>query len=161
MERWITTRAGRRRLERTLDDALRRYDEVVASNPEAAESGDTSVWHDNFAYEENQRQMHQWSRRIRDLRSMLASAEIVTPPQQPTRAQVGTTVRLLDLDSGDERAMALAGCEDGDPVAGRVSYTAPLGRALVGAEVGDLRTVRLAGGEKSFEILSIHPTPEE
>lgn len=161
MTRKVTTEAGRRRLEATLRSAEERYAEIVASNPEAAEGGDTSVWHDNFAYEENQRQMHQWARRVRDLRAQLAALDVVRPARQPERVAVGCTVLVEDGATGVVRRYAVAGFDDGDPAAGRVSYTAPLGRALLGARVGDVRTVRAGGSERELTVVAVTATEEE
>ena len=81
----LTTQHGLERTRARLAGALAEYERIVAGNAEAADAGDSSVWHDNFAYEENQRQMHQWARRIRDLREMIRRMEIVRPDPQPTR----------------------------------------------------------------------------
>ena len=77
--RIVTSRAGYQRLLDTLQAAKRRYDVVCASNEEAAGAGDSSVWHDNFAYEDNQRQMHQLARRVRDLQHLEYEWRATTP----------------------------------------------------------------------------------
>ena len=41
------------------------------------------------------------------------------------------------------------------PAAGRIGWSAPLARALIGARVGDERIVRLPAGEKSYEVMAI------
>ena len=64
-----TTPAGLRRLNQRLAAARQRYLDICADNEDAAGAGDTSVWHDNFAYEENQRQMHALARRLRDMQA--------------------------------------------------------------------------------------------
>jgi transcription elongation factor GreB len=161
MVRRYTTSAGRRRLEGRLGEAQRRYDEIVVSNPDAAEAGDTSVWHDNFAYEENQRQMHQWARRVRDLRALLASVEVVAPPNRPESVSIGCAVELAHAEDGTTRQIVIAGYEDGDPANGRVSYTAPLARALLGATPGEWRTALLDGEERELAVLSIERAEEE
>ncbi len=157
----VTTRAGQRRLEQLLDAACRRYAEIVQTNPEAAEAGDSSVWHDNFAYEENQRQMHQWSRRVHDLRETLATLEVISPPACPREATVGCTLEVVDQTTGQRRTLLLAGFGDGDPLTGRVSYTAPLGQALLGARAGEQRAIRLGAAEHVFEVLAIRATEED
>ena len=47
--------------------------------------------------------------------------------------------------------MTLVGEDEADATAGRISWAAPIARALVGAKVGDERIVRLPAGEKSYE----------
>jgi len=59
-------------------------------------------------------------------------------------------------DEEDERRMlTLVGEDESDASAGRISWAAPIARALIGAKVGDERIVRLPGGEKSYEIIAI------
>lgn len=162
--RVVLTPGGKRRLEARLALVRAEFDAVVADNPAALESGDTSGWHDNFAFEENQRRMHQLAHRLRDLERMHDRAEVVPPLRAiPDRVVVGAAVqwRFEDDDQDEVRTLWLAGYEDGDPAAGRVSYDSPLGRALLGAEEGDLREVVISGRRRQVEILALGPTPSD
>jgi transcription elongation GreA/GreB family factor len=159
-QRLLTTPAGLRRTQARLQSALDSYDKIVSTNAEAADAGDSSVWHDNFAYEENQRQMHQWARRIRDMRLMLTRIEVISPPSDPERVQVGCTVTVYDLGREQEHTYVIAGYEDGDLEQNRLSYTAPLARALIGAEEGDIRSFQAGARQRRLEVLSIEPTRE-
>ena len=49
----------------------------------------------------------------------------------------------------------IVGDDEADASAGRVGWSAPIARALVGAKVGDERIVRLPSGEKSYEVVTI------
>lgn len=153
--RIVTSRAGYQRLLARVAEARRRYDAVCASNEEAADAGDSSVWHDNFAYEENQRQMHQLARRVRDLQHTLAIAEIAAPPAAPVHVSFGCAVELLDVRGEQTLRLVIGGWEDSDPALGRVAYNTPLASALIGAEEGDVRVCPGAQGKRSLEILSI------
>jgi transcription elongation GreA/GreB family factor len=155
MERRHTTKAGLARLRERLAQAEAAYEKVCASNPEAAEAGDSSVWHDNFAYEENQRQMHQWACRVSELRTQLAQCALVEPGPLPEEVGVGTCVELLQ-EGGRRERWVIAGWDDGDAAARRVAYNSPLGRALLGARVGELREVRLGSGVRELEVVAIH-----
>lgn len=157
---YYLTPAGRLRLRRRIEEARHAYQAICASNGEAAEAGDSSVWHDNFAYEENQRQMHQLARRVRSLEEVFTSASEVLPCRQaPTLVQIGGAVRIRRLDDGRERTWYIAGWEDGDPEAGRLSYTAPLASALIGAEPGDVRVVRERGAAVEVEVVEVLAAP--
>lgn len=159
--RVVLTHGGKRRLSTRLDAVRAEFDAVVADMPAALESGDTSGWHDNFAFEDNQRRQHQLAHRIRDLERVLDSAEVVEPwTEAPERVYVGVSVTFCFSDApDDERTIWVAGFEDGDPAAGRVSYDSPLGRALLGAEEGDERRVRIGDRERTVEVLELGPTP--
>ena len=131
------TPGGFRRLQSRIAAARRDYFAACAETEVAAESGDTSVWHDNFAFEENTRQKHQLARRVKDLEAMAASARVHELPRgEPTAVRLGTVVTLLYEDD-TESTWFLAGWDDGDPETGRVAYNSPLGRALIGKAVGD------------------------
>lgn len=133
-----------------------------AEHPAALESGDSSGWHDNFAFEENLRQLHLLGRKVHDLERVIAMAELVPPLRTtPERVIVGAAVRLAD--EGDDRAwdVWIAGFDDGDPASGRISYNSPLGQTLLGAEPGDARALTVGGRERRLEILQLGPTPAD
>lgn len=160
--RVVLTHGGKRRLSSRLDTVRAEFDAIVADMPAALESGDTSGWHDNFAFEDNQRRQHQLAHRIRDLERVFDSAEVVEPwTEVPDRVYVGVSVTFCYADTpAEERTVWVAGFEDGDPSCGRVSYDSPLGRALLGAEEGDTRPVRVGERVRAVEILELGPTPE-
>lgn len=152
---YIFTPRGVERLRRRIADARAAYQSVCNDNPEAREAGDSSVWHDNFAFEENQRQMHQHARRVRDLERIFARVEVVSVSRAPSCVTVGTRARYRFDDEPNERSCALAGWDDGDPAAQRVSYNSPLGAALIGARVDDERELVLAGRVRALLVLAI------
>ena len=83
-----------------------------------------------------------------------ATARLVTPdPADPT-VQFGARVTYLSAE-GETKTLTITGEDEADPAAGRVAYTAPVARALIGAAVGDLVTLRLAGRPTELEILQI------
>ena len=84
----------------------------------------------------------------------LALAEIIPTLVNPTRAALGVVVRVNDEDdqthdyrlvSATERALLGEGC----------SVEGPIGRALLGAEVGDVREVKLPRGLTELEIIAL------
>lgn len=156
MTRFFTTPGGSRRLDEKIKAALAGYDRVTASNEEAAGAGDACVWHDNFAYEENQRQMHQLAARVAELKEIRARTVVIDLPHAPHKVGIGTVVTIEDQESGQVSRYFVAGFEDGDPARDRLSYTAPLAKALLGAEAGDLRSFSLNNRTREFAILAIN-----
>jgi len=150
------TPGGAERLRRRVAAVRAAYQAVVDDNPAALESGDTSGWHDNFAFEENQRQMHQLSRQVRELETLLGRATVVPLPNAvPERVILGSRV-TWSFDGDDQpRTCWICGWDDGDPERGRISYNSPLGSALVGAEPGEEREVRGAGPPRRIEVLEL------
>ena len=67
----------------------------------------------------------------------------------------GATVEIVDEDSGDETTYQIVGEDEADIKAGRISYSSPIARALIGKEEGDVVTVTTPGGTKSLEITAV------
>ena len=86
----------------------------------------------------------------------MKAAKVVDPANQLSRDQVrfGATVELAD-DDDNRRTLTIVGDDETDATAGRIGWSAPLARALIGAKVGDERIVRLPVGEKSYEVVEI------
>jgi transcription elongation factor GreB len=105
--------------------------------------------------------MREIDRELAHLARRMKAAKVVDPAQQPdpTRVWFGATVTIVDEDD-NRRTVTLVGDDEQDPSANRIGWSAPIARALRGAAVGDLRTVRLPAGEKEWEVLSIaYPQP--
>jgi regulator of nucleoside diphosphate kinase len=74
---------------------------------------------------------------ITALQDELDRAEIVGPESMPAGVvAMGTRVRFVDEDSGDEQEVVLVYPAQADPVQGRISVLAPVGSALLGLRVG-------------------------
>jgi transcription elongation GreA/GreB family factor len=83
-------------------------------------------------------------------RQRLASAQ-VAPVADGERVAFGTCVTFLR--DGERRTVELVGHDEADPGADRIAFTAPLARALMGAEIGD--EVEFAGSAGPLEIVAI------
>jgi transcription elongation factor GreB len=80
---------------------------------------------------------------------------VISPPEQDRdRVRFGATVHVRDEDDR-ELSYRIVGVPEADPARGLVSWLSPLARALLGATVGDLVTVRTPGGQHELEIESI------
>ena len=119
----------------------------------AAANGDRS---ENGDYIYGRKKLREIDRRLGFLAKAMKSAKIVQPGAQGSRDQVrfGATVELAD-EEDNRRTVTILGDDEADAADGRIGWSAPLSRALVGARVGDERVVRLPAGEKSYEIVSI------
>jgi transcription elongation factor GreB len=119
----------------------------------AAANGDRS---ENGDYLYGRKRLREIDRRIDFLAKRMKHARVTDPAAQPdrSRAWFGATVTLVD-DSDEERVVTLVGEDETDAGAGRISWRSPLGRAIHGAAVGDLRRVALPSGEREYEIAAI------
>ena len=119
----------------------------------AAANGDRS---ENGDYIYGRKRLREIDRRLGYLGKVMKTAKVVDPASQSSRDQVrfGATVELADEDD-NRRILTIVGDDETDAGAGRIGWSAPVSRALIGARVGDQRTVRLPAGEKSYEIVEI------
>lgn len=118
----------------------------------AAAEGDRS---ENAEYHYSKRRLGDIDRRLKVLGRRLDVLTVVSePPPDDGRVYFASRVFLED-DSGQQKALQIVGPDETDADAGRISVDSPVGRALLGKEVGDEVAVRLPGGEVLYEILSI------
>ena len=97
--------------------------------------------------------------RIATLEAQLAAAEVAPPPPDG-RAAVGSVVRVRELASGDRFQCQLVGPLEGDPGSGRVSISAPIGRALLGQGRGARIDVAAPCGTVALEVMEVlAPSP--
>jgi transcription elongation GreA/GreB family factor len=96
------------------------------------------------------------AQRITSIEQALSGAEIVDARTLAgPRIKLGATVVLQDVDSGLEARYQIVGEVEADLKAGRIAVASPLGRALIGREVGELVAVQAPGGSREYEILDL------
>lgn len=138
-----------------------RYDQLLGKErPEiveivswAAGNGDRS---ENGDYLYGRKRMREIDRELGHLSRRMKAARVITPAEQPdkSRAFFGATVTLADQDD-NEKVVTLVGDDEQEASAGRIGWSSPMARAIKGAAVGDLRVVRLPGGDKEWEVMAI------
>lgn len=139
----------------------REYDELFAvERPKlletiswAAANGDRS---ENGDYIYGRKRLREIDRRLTHLSRIMKAAKVVDPRTQAARDQVrfGATIELVDEDD-NRRTLTIVGDDEADAGTGKIAWSAPLARALIGARTGDERVVRLPAGEKSYEVVEI------
>ena len=119
----------------------------------AAGNGDRS---ENGDYLYGRKRLREIDRRLNYLSRVMKQAKVVDPARQEQRDSVrfGAIVEVAD-EADERRTLTLVGEDEADATAGRISWAAPIARALVGAKVGDGRVVRLPAGEKSYQVIAI------
>ena len=103
--------------------------------------------------------------RLNQLKHRLAEMSMVDFSKIPhDRVGLGSRVVLLDVQKDEQITYNLVTSEEADAANGRISTTSPIGRGLLGKEVGDVVKVQIPGGMREFEILkfsTIHETTEQ
>jgi transcription elongation factor GreA len=94
--------------------------------------------------------------RLNQLKKRLSEIAMVDFSKMPhDRVGLGSKVTVLDTKREEEIAYNLVTSEEADAANGKISTTSPIGRALLGKEVGDVVRVQSPGGSKELEILKL------
>ena len=152
-DRYITAE-GLSRIRREYDELFGvERPKIVEVVSWAASLGDRS---ENADYLYGKKRLREIDRRLSHLSRIMKAAKVVDPAAQISRDQVrfGATVELADEDD-NRRSVTIVGDDEAAAAEGRIGWSAPLARALIGARVGDERIVRLPAGEKSYEVMTI------
>jgi transcription elongation factor GreA len=120
---------------------------------EARAEGDLKENAEYHAQRENQGYMQA---KINQKKQQIANAFIIDPAKLP-KDQVGllSTVKVRDLDYGDEEEFTLVGIGDEDYDKGKILSTSPIGNALMGKKTGEKVEIDVPKGKLKFEILGI------
>ncbi len=111
---------------------------------------------ENAAYHEAKLNQTRLEGRINDLEKALMYAKIVERKDDGgVIAQLGSVVKVLDEEFGDEIDITLVGSFEADPAQDMVSIGSPLGEALLGKIVGDIVEVVAPAGTTRYKILQI------
>ncbi len=150
------TKRGFETLKAELDQLVRdERPRLVETVRWAASNGDRS---ENGDYIYGKKRLREIDRRIRFLIKRLESATVVTPAEQENTAQVffGATVTVCDADgSSPEQTYQIVGVDEANASEGRISWIAPLARALLKAREGDLIRFASPAGMREIEVVEI------
>ena len=154
IERVPVSRTGFDRLRKELENLERRErHDVIKAIEVAREHGDLK---ENAEYHAAKERQGHVEGRILELKDKLSRAEVIDCSEvNCSRAVFGTVVTMLDLDEDVEVTYQLLGPEESDVEKGVISIRSPLGRAILGKEIGDEAKVVTPGGIREFEIMNI------
>jgi len=144
---YATLRAELMRLK-SLRPEIARMIEVARGHGDLSENGD---------YDAAKEKSGMTEAKIRDIEARLATAEVIDPLKlvNPGRVVFGSSVKIEDVESGEQRVLSIYGAEESDVAKGWISYETPLGKSLIGKEEGDVARVALPGGAREYEVLEI------
>ena len=151
----ILTYAGLKKLEDELTDLKVNQRKMITEKiKEAREQGDLS---ENAEYDAAKDEQRDIEARIEEIEKILKNAEVVVEDEAETNTiNVGCRVEIFDLEYGEELDFAIVGSTEANSLEGKISNESPLGRALMGASVGDLVTVEMPEGDTSeYKVISI------
>ena len=150
----ILTYQGLKKLEDELQDLkLVKRKEVAQKIKEAREQGDLS---ENAEYDAAKDEQRDIEARIDEIEKILKNAEVVVEEEvELDKISIGCTVRILDCEFNEECEYKIVGSTEANSLKGKISNESPVGRALIGAKVGDMVKVETQVGDLEYKVLGI------
>jgi len=148
------TKEGYEKLKEELDRLLKiERPKNIREIEEARAHGDLS---ENAEYQAAKERQSFIEGRIRELQAKLSMAEVIDPSKINTsKVAFGAKVRVIDLEADEEYIFHLVGPDEADVKNGKISVTSPVGRALIGKEVGDRVVIKAPARTMEYEIIEI------
>jgi transcription elongation factor GreA len=127
---------------------------VITAIAEARAQGDIT---ENAEYEAARERQGFIEGRIIELEAKLANAQVIDPSllEDDGRVVFGSTVELMEVSSDESVTYQIVGEDEADIKLGKLSYSSPIAKALIGKSEGDVAEVRTPGGVKEFEIVGV------
>lgn len=144
--------ALKKRLEYLETDGAK---EVAEHIKEARSYGDLS---ENSEYDEAKTEQGKLYSEIAEIKNIIENAEIVEEKADTDKVSHGSTVTVVEIENGSEgdaEEYKIVGSQEADPMNGLLSEESPIGKALLGHEVGEVISVEVPDGILSFKITSI------
>ncbi len=153
MNKIVVSQEGLRQLEEKLKymTTVRRA-EVAEHLNIARGFGDLS---ENAEYDEAKDEQAKLEADILELEETLRNVVVIDGEVSTDAVNVGTTVRVLYLDEGEEEEFSIVGARESDPMNNKISNESPIGTALLGHKAGEIVTVEAPDGAYKLKILEI------
>ncbi len=155
-EKTVVTKEGYQKLVDELNHMVHEVrQDVIRELQEARAQGDLS---ENADYDAARERQAQVEARIRDLEVMIANALIIDEKEakgSKKKVKLGSTVRILDMDTNEEETYTIVGSVEADPLNGKLSNLTPLAMALLDSKVGDTPTVTQIEEPYKVKVLEI------
>lgn len=151
---FVLTKKGKIAMEQELEFLKTVKRAEISEQIKVARSfGDLS---ENAEYTEARNEQSRIEGKIQSLEKTLRIATIVDDDEvNLEKVGIGTKVRILDQELGEEETYQILGSMESNVAAGVISNESPVGRALLGKSVGEEVTVETPGGELKFTVLEI------
>ena len=155
MEREPMTVLGKQRLEEELKH-LKSVERpsIINAIAEARAHGDLK---ENAEYHAAKEQQGFTEGRIAEIESKLARAQVIDISKMLNNDKVifGATIELLNTDTEETIIYKIVGDDESDLAQGKISYKAPIARALIGKHVDDGVEFKAPNGMQHYEIVSV------
>jgi transcription elongation factor GreA len=145
------TRDGFETMQKELEELKTRRVKVIEDIRRAAADKDLK---ENAPYHAAREQKSYLDGRIMEIEETLKVANVIDEKQNDgLRVNVGNTVKLKDIESGEEVKYALVSPREVDPFEGKISNSSPMGKAVMGHRQGDTVEVTVPSGRKFHYLI--------
>lgn len=153
----LLTAEGLQRLTEELEYLRTAGRETVAERLHRAfQDGQDDDFVDNAELEAARNEQSFLEGKILDLEQILSNYQLIDDIHGPHDfVRVGDWVTVVEEGYDEEERYHLVGAAEADPVAGRISNESPLGRAMLGAKVGDVVRVNAPNGILNFRVVKV------
>ena len=150
----LLTYEGLQKLESELHNLkVVKRKEVAQKIKEAREQGDLS---ENAEYDAAKDEQRDIEARIDEIEKILKNAEVVVEEEVDLdKISVGCRVKILDMEYDEELDYKIVGSTEANSLKGKISNESPVGKALLGAKVGEVVTVETQAGDVNYKVLEI------
>jgi transcription elongation factor GreA len=154
MDSMPITKAGYEKLKKDLEYLKKvSVPENVRAIEEARAHGDIS---ENAEYAAAKERQSFIQGKIQEIENNLATSKIIDLKSlTDDRVVFGSTVSIEDTDTSEVTKYQLVGPCESDLSRNRISVTSPIGKALIGKEIGDIVQVKTPGGIRELEVIDI------
>lgn len=127
---------------------------VIQAIAEAREHGDLK---ENAEYHAAKEQQGFIEGRIKEIEGKLSNTQVIDVKTVDAKGRIvfGSTVELIEEESGEKKVYQIVGEDEADIKTGMISYTSPIARALIGKSEGDEVSFSAPGGEKHYEVIEV------
>lgn len=146
------TPEGKKKLEEELEYLINvRRKEIAEEIKSAKEEGDLS---ENSAYDEAKLAQGFLEGRVQTIEAQLRNSVLIEKNGDPDKVHIGSTVTVEEEGFGEE-TYQIVGSAEADPLEGRISNESPIGKALIGAKVGQTVHAETPDGQIIFKVIKI------
>ena len=155
MDKEPITISGLEKLKKELEELKNvQRPKIVTAIAEARSHGDLK---ENAEYHAAKEQQSLLESRVLEINDTIARANVidVTKIENDGKVVFGSSVFLKNLDSSQKLNYKIVGKDEADIKNNLIYFKSPVGKGLIGKNVGDMVTVNTPSGEKNYEILKV------
>ncbi|HUA13605.1 MAG TPA: transcription elongation factor GreA [Candidatus Sulfotelmatobacter sp.] len=144
------TKLGVDELQAELDGLIAKRAAIADAIKTAREQGDLT---ENAEYQSARAEQERNESRITEVENILQNVEIIKKPRGDNKVQLGSVVKLKD--GNKTKQFQIVGTVEADPLSGKISDESPIGKALLGQQVGAKVELETPADKATYKIVEI------